>query len=250
MLLSQIVLPVTPAFVPQPVPIYAFSRHDNFDIKVFDSKIFVSSPCWLGTEVMPMAQALQIPPIVLPVQAIFVPQPRNNKNGSFRFRGAEPDSRAHAEAVMFQGFDSWQPGAFPLTPLPDNIERVEGGIMEDANPSRETVIREIDLGEAGTMQVIVRIKGDKAKRILPLPNVASQPLTPSSEPPFLSMGYPVPQSSVPTFNFDLGNVFNQPKSSPILPTAGQLLPPGSMRNVPVMPAIADAWKQSTAPVVK
>jgi hypothetical protein len=223
-----ITLPITPAFVPQSVVQYG-----SMWMPEFESKIMINSPCLLGMEVMPTAQAMQIPTIDLPVQATFVPQPlqkvvhgisggREIVFGSSASAVAqiptpsktsyglsdyyapvqspsitpptEADFRAQAEALMNH--------SEPRTVFPPSCQRIEIGVVAQNHPSRETVIREIDLGEAGTMLVIVRMKGDKGKPTLP----------------------PVP--------------------STIIPTAGQLLPPGSMRNLPVIPAVAEAWKNA------
>jgi len=121
-------------------------------------------------------------------------------------------------------------------PLPPTVYPTVIKMVEVPNHSGETVIREIDLGDAGTMQVIVRMKGGNVKPMLPPPAPTMAPMRVC--PPETVCPTPSPLSQLPML---------PPAPSPVLPTAGQLLPPGSMRNVPVMPAIADAWKQSTAP---
>lgn len=169
---------------------------------VFPPQVMVPGPVLSSgnsSAVMPVTMAPQPVPTVIPMNA--TPQ--------------SLPTAVRAEMLMNQSEGVIPLGSGPWMPLPPTVNPTVIKMVEVPNHSDETVIREIDLGEAGTMQVIVRMKRDNAKPMLPLP-------TPVSQLPMLP---PVP--------------------STLIPTAGQLLPPGSMRNQPVMPAIADAWKNAT-----
>jgi hypothetical protein len=265
---SPIVLPVTPTFVPQQMKLFYISKGPGRD---YYSKIIVSSPCWLGTHAMPVTQSMQISPIDLPVHATFVPQPQ--LWGSDEICSTVPVVRAAAlmhQAETIRPIEgTWRRFGFNDTPQEleirvkgtcavDNKKPVVTGAnsftnddvgrfpsrsdttrmgksFNDSGNPRETVIREIDLGEAGTMQVIVRMNFENAKPMMPAPIPTMAPMR-ACPPETTICPTPSPLSLLPM----------QPSApSPILPTAGQLLPPGSMRNQPVMPAIADAWKNST-----
>lgn len=199
------------------------------------------APFALSSQPMPTAMPMPMQmPSTMPAPIAMAPQPMPMAIIPAKASPIQTLPTVRAEALMYQGFDSGPPGAVPLKVFPENIERIKGGIMDDANPVRETVIREIDMGEAGTMQVIVRMKGGNVKPMMPPPMPSMAPMRPC--PPETTVcPTPGPFTPFPVL---------APVPSTFIPTSEQLLPPGSMRNVPVMPAIADAWKASTAPVMK
>lgn len=87
----------------------------------------------------------------------------------------------------------------------------------------------------------VKMKQPQRVQIQNVPTLSVCPPGMVCPPPLRPNALPVLSEPVSNFSNDL------PMKQAIIPTAAQLLPPGSMKNAPMMPMVKDAWYQSTTP---